>query len=59
MCDALGSCLLVTVDVPGYLSGVGQEWDGVVRRGARLLHAFAEAFATAPAGRSLHGNIPL
>ena len=29
-------------DVPGYLPGVGQEWDGVVRRGAKLLHAFAE-----------------
>jgi acetyl-CoA/propionyl-CoA carboxylase carboxyl transferase subunit len=33
----------VIVDVPGYLPGVGQEWDGVVRRGAKLLHAFAEA----------------
>jgi len=33
----------VLVDVPGYLPGVGQEWDGVVRRGAKLLHAFAEA----------------
>jgi len=33
----------VVVDVPGYLPGVGQEWDGVVRRGAKLLHAFAEA----------------
>ena len=30
------------VDVPGYLPGVGQEWDGVVRRGAKLLHAFGE-----------------
>lgn len=43
MCDALGVPLLVVVDVPGYLPGVGQEWDGVVRRGAKLLHAFAEA----------------
>jgi acetyl-CoA/propionyl-CoA carboxylase carboxyl transferase subunit len=43
MCDALGICLLVIVDVPGYLPGVRQEWDGVVRRGAKLLHAFAEA----------------
>ena len=42
MCDALGIPLLVMVDVPGYLPGVGQEWDGVVRRGAKLLHAFAE-----------------
>ncbi|MDQ6873470.1 MAG: acyl-CoA carboxylase subunit beta [Actinomycetota bacterium] len=43
MCDALGIPLVVIVDVPGYLPGVGQEWDGVVRRGAKLLHAFAEA----------------
>lgn len=43
MCDAFGIPLVVLVDVPGYLPGVGQEWDGVVRRGAKLLHAFAEA----------------
>ncbi|HET8604582.1 MAG TPA: carboxyl transferase domain-containing protein [Marmoricola sp.] len=42
MCDAFGIPLIVLVDVPGYLPGVGQEWDGVVRRGAKLLHAFAE-----------------
>jgi acetyl-CoA/propionyl-CoA carboxylase carboxyl transferase subunit len=43
MCDSLGLPLVVLVDVPGYLPGLGQEWDGVVRRGAKLLHAFAEA----------------
>jgi acetyl-CoA/propionyl-CoA carboxylase carboxyl transferase subunit len=43
MCDAFGVPLVVVTDVPGYLPGVGQEWDGVVRRGAKLLHAFAEA----------------
>jgi acetyl-CoA/propionyl-CoA carboxylase carboxyl transferase subunit len=43
MCDAFGVPLVVLVDTPGYLPGVGQEWDGVVRRGAKLLHAFAEA----------------
>ena len=43
MCDAFGVPLVVLVDVPGYLPGVGQEWDGVVRRGAKLLHAFTEA----------------
>ena len=42
-CDALGVPLLVLVDVPGYLPGTGEEWNGVVRRGAKLLHAFAEA----------------
>jgi acetyl-CoA/propionyl-CoA carboxylase carboxyl transferase subunit len=43
MCDAFGIPLVVLVDVPGYLPGVGQEHGGVVRRGAKLLHAFAEA----------------
>ncbi|MGH3273606.1 MAG: carboxyl transferase domain-containing protein, partial [Streptosporangiaceae bacterium] len=43
MCDSFGVPLVVLADVPGYLPGVGQEWDGVVRRGAKLLHAFGEA----------------
>jgi len=43
MCDSLGVPLLVIADVPGYLPGVNQEWNGVVRRGAKLLFAFAEA----------------
>ena len=43
MCDAFGVPMVVLVDVPGYLPGVDQEWSGVVRRGAKLLHAFAEA----------------
>ncbi len=43
MCDAFGVPLIVVTDVPGYLPGAGQEWDGVVRRGAKLLHAFAES----------------
>jgi acetyl-CoA/propionyl-CoA carboxylase carboxyl transferase subunit len=43
MCDAFGVPLVVLEDTPGYLPGVNQEWDGVVRRGAKLLHAFAEA----------------
>ncbi|MCM4085071.1 acyl-CoA carboxylase subunit beta [Paractinoplanes hotanensis] len=43
MCNALGIPLVVLVDVPGYLPGVNQEWGGVIRRGAKLLHAFAEA----------------
>ena len=42
-CDAFGVPLVVLVDVPGYLPGLDQEWEGVVRRGAKLLHAFAEA----------------
>jgi acetyl-CoA/propionyl-CoA carboxylase carboxyl transferase subunit len=43
MCDVFGVPLVVLVDVPGYLPGLGQERDGIVRRGAKLLHAFAEA----------------
>jgi acetyl-CoA/propionyl-CoA carboxylase carboxyl transferase subunit len=43
MCNAFGVPLVILVDVPGYLPGVGQEHGGVVRRGAKLLHAFAEA----------------
>ncbi len=43
MCNSLGVPLVVLVDVPGYLPGLSQESDGVVRRGAKLLHAFAEA----------------
>ncbi len=42
-CDAFGIPLVVLVDVPGYLPGLDQEWEGVVRRGAKLLHAFAES----------------
>ncbi len=42
MCDAFAVPLVVLVDVPGYLPGLGQEWEGVVRRGAKLLYAFAE-----------------
>lgn len=43
LCDGLGVPLVVVVDVPGYLPGVGQEETGVLRRGAKLLHAFAAA----------------
>lgn len=43
MCDSLGVPLLVIVDVPGFLPGIREEWGGVVRRGAKLLHAFAES----------------
>ncbi|MCB0940527.1 MAG: acyl-CoA carboxylase subunit beta [Mycobacterium sp.] len=43
LCNAFGIPMVVVVDVPGYLPGVDQEWGGVVRRGAKLLHAFGEA----------------
>ena len=43
MCDSFGVPMVVLVDVPGYLPGLKQEQDGIVRRGAKLLHAFAES----------------
>jgi propionyl-CoA carboxylase beta chain len=35
--------VLTFVDVPGFLPGTGQEWNGIIRRGAKLLYAYAEA----------------
>lgn len=42
-CDAFNIPVLTLVDVPGYLPGTDQEWSGVIRRGAKLLYAYAEA----------------
>ncbi len=43
LCDAFGLPLVVLVDVPGFLPGLGQEAGGIIRKGAKLLYAFAEA----------------
>jgi propionyl-CoA carboxylase beta chain len=42
-CDAFNIPLLVLEDVPGFLPGTDQEWRGIIRHGAKLLYAFAEA----------------
>ena len=42
-CDAFNIPLVVFVDVPGFLPGVGQEHGGIIRHGAKLLYAFSEA----------------
>ncbi|KEI45024.1 acyl-CoA carboxylase subunit beta [Saccharopolyspora rectivirgula] len=42
-CDAFNIPVLTFVDVPGFLPGTGQEWNGIIRRGAKLLYAYAEA----------------
>jgi propionyl-CoA carboxylase beta chain len=42
-CDAFNIPLLTFVDVPGFLPGTAQEWGGLIRHGAKLLYAFAEA----------------
>ncbi|MCB0736722.1 MAG: acyl-CoA carboxylase subunit beta [Bacteroidetes bacterium] len=42
-CDAFNIPLLVFEDVPGFLPGTDQEWNGIIKNGAKLLYAFAEA----------------
>jgi propionyl-CoA carboxylase beta chain len=42
-CDAFSVPILTFVDVPGFLPGVSQEWRGIIRRGAKLIYAYAEA----------------
>ncbi|UZR95432.1 acyl-CoA carboxylase subunit beta [Chondrinema litorale] len=42
-CDAFNVPLLVLVDVPGFLPGTDQEWNGIITNGAKLLYAFCEA----------------
>jgi propionyl-CoA carboxylase beta chain len=42
-CDAFNISLITFVDVPGFLPGTEQEWGGIIRHGAKLLYAYAEA----------------
>jgi propionyl-CoA carboxylase beta chain len=42
-CDAFNVPLVTFVDVPGFLPGTSQEWGGIIRHGAKLLYAYAEA----------------
>jgi propionyl-CoA carboxylase beta chain len=42
-CDAFSIPVLTFVDVPGFLPGADQEWGGIIRRGAKLIYAYAEA----------------
>lgn len=42
-CDSFNIPLLVMVDVPGFLPGTDQEWNGIISNGAKLLYAFSEA----------------
>ena len=42
-CDAYGIPIITLVDVPGFLPGTDQEWNGIIRRGAKLLYAYGEA----------------
>ncbi len=42
-CDAFNIPLLTLVDVPGYLPGTDQEWNGIIRHGAKLLWCYSEA----------------
>jgi propionyl-CoA carboxylase beta chain len=49
-CDAFNIPLLTFVDVPGFLPGTDQEYNGIIRRGAKLIYAYCEA--TVPRSRS-------
>ncbi|WKV16739.1 carboxyl transferase domain-containing protein [Janibacter limosus] len=42
-CDAFNVPVLTLVDVPGFLPGTDREWNGIIRRGAKLIYAYAEA----------------
>ncbi len=42
-CDCFNIPMLVLVDVPGFLPGTDQEWNGIITNGAKLLYAFSEA----------------
>ncbi|TRV72007.1 acyl-CoA carboxylase subunit beta [Streptomyces sp. 130] len=42
-CNAFNIPVLTFVDVPGFLPGTDQEWTGIIRRGAKLIYAYAEA----------------
>jgi propionyl-CoA carboxylase beta chain len=42
-CDCFNIPLLVLVDVPGFLPGTDQEWNGIITNGAKLLYAFSDA----------------
>jgi propionyl-CoA carboxylase beta chain len=42
-CDAFNVPVVTFVDVPGFLPGTDQEWNGIIRRGAKLIYAYAEA----------------
>ena len=45
-CDAFNIPILTFTDVPGYIPGTQQEWAGIIRHGAKLLHAYSEATVT-------------
>jgi propionyl-CoA carboxylase beta chain len=42
-CDAFNIPVITFVDVPGFLPGTDQEWNGIIRRGAKLIYAYSEA----------------
>ena len=42
-CDSFNIPIVTLVDVPGFLPGTDQEWDGIIRRGAKLIYAYSEA----------------
>ena len=55
-CDAFNVPLVVLEDVPGFLPGTDQEWNGIITNGAKLLYAFSEA--TVPRLSLIHISEP-
>lgn len=43
LCDTFNVPVVTFVDTPGFLPGADQEWNGIIRRGAKLIYAYAEA----------------
>jgi propionyl-CoA carboxylase beta chain len=43
LCDAFNLPIVTFVDIPGFLPGVAQEYGGIIRHGAKVLYAYAEA----------------
>ena len=54
-CDAFNVPVVTFVDVPGFLPGTDQEWNGIIRRGAKLLYAYGEATVPAASGHHPQG----
>src|SRR3546814_8716681 len=52
-CDAFNIPVLTFVDVPGFLPGTDQEWNGIIRRGAKLIYAYSRSAEHTSALQSL------
>ena len=56
-CDAFNTPLITLVDVPGFLPGVSQEHQGIIRHGAKMLYAYSEATVPKSLRRRFHWDV--